>query len=600
MSGLYERYIKIPALRNHFTYLDDSKYGYAIEDYFEIFNFILSFKLTSQEYKFFFDVNNSDELLRMLLNFAETEKNEEIIELLIRFDYAMIVHKNFPEKILDWIRIDVYDYILKEKGVLHPKYNRDGPKIIAWKPSWVHEIVETKGNIFSFSREYDDNGLLPGYIQKWNHKGEMIFLAEKKNGKYDGEFYIKSDYVETKGFFIEGMPVDYFESKIGNTLNRGKLCDWDESKINIVDQKCKIGHWEYFNDDILFSEGNYILLDGKSVKDGIWENTSNKFENNVGSIKEIDIQKYDKGSLISREIYNNGILIKREKYVREPPYLSYHEVLSTEGILIEEYTKSIKGGYYVGKHRKYYQNGKLKSERNFDDKGRLNGLTIDMFVGGGIESRCEYHDNSIEGLLEEWYPPNGEIKKNETEYHDGEAKGKEITYYPSGRLHVKTFNDSKIPHEYLEYSDTGHLLKKGNKINGQFVGDYKEWYDTLDSHSLKIETHYNTKLNLDGLHKTYYSNGRLKSTGEYSNGKAIGVHIDMYDLPGNIVQRSITYENGVMSGLYQSFHQNGQLHIRCYYIDNFLIGRRLIWTPEGEILNNDITDDIISFNSLNR
>ena len=99
----------------------------------------------------------------------------------------------------------------------------------------------------------------------------------------------------------------------------------------------------------------------------------------------------------------------------------------------------IKDGSYIKK--KYYENGKLKSEE-------------------------EYFDEKLNGKYKEYYE-NSELKF-EGEYLNGKRNGKYKEYYENGKLKSEgEYIDKKLNRKFKEYYENGELKFEGEYLNGK-------------------------------------------------------------------------------------------------------------------------------------
>ena len=88
---------------------------------------------------------------------------------------------------------------------------------------------------------------------------------------------------------------------------------------------------------------------------------------------------------------------------------------------------------------------------------------------------------------------------------------------------------------------------------------------------------------IDGLHKTYYRNGALQSSGIFQNGKANGVV--RYYYQNGTLSGYYTYKNGIKNGRFETYYENGQI----YQNGNITKNR-----PSGEILTFSLLGDTVN------
>lgn len=85
-------------------------------------------------------------------------------------------------------------------------------------------------------------------------------------------------------------------------------------------------------------------------------------------------------------------------------------------------------------------------------------------------------------------------------------------------------------------------------------GPYKIKYE--DSSTIKYEGRIKDGL-FDGLWRSYYENGKIKSAVNYKEGIAEGVAIFYYDNPSSTIKTEIKFVDDKIEGVYREFYENG-------------------------------------------
>ena len=88
----------------------------------------------------------------------------------------------------------------------------------------------------------------------------------------------------------------------------------------------------------------------------------------------------------------------------------------------------------------------------------------------------------------------------------------------------------------------------------------------MNTAEIKRENHinlYNEKGERHGVWESYHDNGQLSYRGSYVNGKSHGVWESYYDT-GQLYYRG-SYVNGKSHGVWESYYDTGQLHYRKEY-----------------------------------
>ena len=91
---------------------------------------------------------------------------------------------------------------------------------------------------------------------------------------------------------------------------------------------------------------------------------------------------------------------------------------------------------------------------------------------------------------------------------------------------------------------------------------------TLLLATLKVDTN---------IHKTYYSNGTLKSIIPTLNGKG------KYFYPNGAIMKEVAFKDGVPSGIEKSYYRSGKLFRTCLYKDGVLSGECKEYYESGKL-----------------
>lgn len=87
----------------------------------------------------------------------------------------------------------------------------------------------------------------------------------------------------------------------------------------------------------------------------------------------------------------------------------------------------------------------------------------------------------------------------------------------------------------------------------------------------------------NGLWRTYYQNGHLKSSVNYKDGKVDGIAFFFYNDGNETKMAEVVYKDDVITGLYQEFYQNGAQKARLNYEEGMLNGDAEFYYPTGRI-----------------
>lgn len=172
----------------------------------------------------------------------------------------------------------------------------------------------------------------------------------------------------------------------------------------------------------------------------------------------------------------------------------------------EENRTSFKGTYSNNKREGkfvYYENGKLKTEANYDHD-KLYGIGRVYYENGKVSTETNYRNGKPDGLMKTYYE-DGTLKEEAT-YKDGKINGLLVSYYKNGKVEVeKTLKNGQMNGPSKHYDEDGDLEEEVYFVNGV----------------------------TDGLHRMFYKNGKVKEEETYAHGEKISVRT--YDETGNIV-----------------------------------------------------------------
>ena len=277
----------------------------------------------------------------------------------------------------------------------------------------------------------------------------------------------------------------------------------------------------------------------------------------------------------------------------------------------ELYVSGIRNGisYY------YYENGKLKKEIPFEND-KKQGIGFEYDHNENIISITRYRNNEIiineqinrynnngakEGTWKEFYD-NGKVKE-EKNYIDGKLNGLFKIYNEEGKL-LETLNyingqvdlsgenyeiDINIKEEY---DDQGNLIFQGSYKNEKPVGTHR-WFDNngnvIES---KIYNIYGNVISEgivclngkeDGEWTYYYNNGKVKSKGTYNKGNK-NKKWTYYYINGK-VQQVGNYSNGKCNGNWKWYYETGELLKEEFYLYGNLDGEVIEYSEKGDIIS---------------
>jgi antitoxin component YwqK of YwqJK toxin-antitoxin module len=112
-------------------------------------------------------------------------------------------------------------------------------------------------------------------------------------------------------------------------------------------------------------------------------------------------------------------------------------------------------------------------------------------------------------------------------------------------------------------------------------GDYVEYFDTAKT-KIKIEGKVLNGLP-DGLWRSYYPSGNIKSAVTYKDGQPEGIAYFYYDDVSNTLQAQMTFVQGKIDGLYKEYYNTGAKKAYILYIDGEKEGKAEFYYKSGDI-----------------
>jgi antitoxin component YwqK of YwqJK toxin-antitoxin module len=219
-------------------------------------------------------------------------------------------------------------------------------------------------------------------------------------------------------------------------------------------------------------------------------------------------------------------------------------------------------GKINGVEKFYSENGKLYEVRPYvNDK--LNGVVMSYDENGKSDTVMSYVDGKENGIDRAYYK-NGNLK---WEYHyvNGERSGAEKLYYEDGKIHWIGGTEYDEFGNVVTDDTLMYMRAKNQYVNGKKEGKWEEYFDTNnvavtnkdapyirytlykadtpvgfvrqyynDASYMQKEIHFTNGVQ-DGMEKTYYKDGELKSETIYTNG--VRGATKNYDENGNEIKQ---------------------------------------------------------------
>jgi antitoxin component YwqK of YwqJK toxin-antitoxin module len=233
-----------------------------------------------------------------------------------------------------------------------------------------------------------------------------------------------------------------------------------------------------------------------------------------------------------------------------------------DGVQINQYTHD---GKKEGIWERYYDNGQLSSKVSYKD-GKQNGIWERYYDNGQLDMRGSFKDGKLDGIWESYWN-NGQLLYKGY-YKNDKKDGIWESYHPNGKLNYRgSYKNDKLIEELplteSEQSKKGKLFipRRLSGENSRFIQWNKE-QPIVDGERINQFTHNGKKT---GIWESYHNNGQLWSKGSYKNGKKEG-YWEYYD-NGQLISKGL-YKDGLRDGIWEYYWNNGQLNMRGSFKDD--------------------------------
>ena len=162
--------------------------------------------------------------------------------------------------------------------------------------------------------------------------------------------------------------------------------------------------------------------------------------------------------------------------------------------------------------KNYYDNGKLKSEFEKNDNGKLDGIYREYYENGQLKLECTYKDGQLDGISKEYYKNNQ--LSCEYNFKNGQLDGLCKEYYDSGKIKEEYYcKNGEFEGIYKKYYTNGKEKSEYNYKNGRISGIGKEYRINGD---IDVEYDYK-KINLENIYKKYEVKKNIAETAINTN-----------------------------------------------------------------------------------
>lgn len=167
--------------------------------------------------------------------------------------------------------------------------------------------------------------------------------------------------------------------------------------------------------------------------------------------------------------------------------------------------------------KSFYDDGKLKFERRYDNNGKLHGYSKGYYPTGALKIATRFYHGTQDGTTVGYYE-NGRIKAV-LPYENGKISGKLEEFYSNGARRATEYYDANIPvRTKTVYYPNGNL---------------------------KAKIHFDDHGRLHGTSKEYYADGNLRYNIKMDANRALKGHL--YNRNGD--RKKMTVNDFALMGL---------------------------------------------------
>ena len=249
-------------------------------------------------------------------------------------------------------------------------------------------------------------------------------------------------------------------------------------------------------------------------------------------------------------------------------------------VLKEEfYRKGVKHGKWVS----YYENGNKVEEKEFDNGVQI-GVFNQYFTNGQLKLTVPVVQDEWQGVLKTYYP-NGNLA-SQGMYRSSFKEGKWTFFEANGKIEkVITYKRGVVictTEEQFTYFDLPTQQDANGDMTELSPGQYGEPNEEQEK---KIKTLEKYDENCVGTFTEFYETGKRKRTGFYVEGRKDSLWI--YYNPSTKIDSTVSYQGGVKHGEFKTFHSNGQVKMKEYWLGGKRHGIRETYDSNGKLIRKE-------------
>lgn len=462
--------------------------------------------------------------------------------------YALLANKEIPVK---EVLYNQSGRLIQESD-LSSTYAYHGPSVTYDDQARIERIVfYNEGTIHGEVKDIYSNGMLKKVTNYENGIRQGAATVYFDNG----EIAKKSFYANDK---LDGACITYYPNGIR------------ESEL-FYEKGVLQGEAIYWYENGQFKSKRYytygLLNDqrlSKALTDFYPENVLKEVQSFIFGIPSgLHLKYHPNGKESYKVSYKNGKKVGLEVQFSE------------DGILIAE------GEYHegkpVGKHYRKTPQDQLLYLANFDSEGQLIEPIVEYNSEGQKVLEYFKNDAGYQGQFSEWYP-SGALKRN-YHYLNDQFDGLQEEFFENGQLKLKcTYIDKKKHGPFEEWFENGQQAFKARYNQGIKTGSFTEYYPDGQTFCL---IQFDSSGKLQGEKQIFNQSGRLIMQANFINDLQTGIFQEWHQ-NGEIKEVS-HYIQGKLHGKQEIFYENGKFALKANFNQGLLDGSYTTWFEDGEI-----------------
>lgn len=248
-------------------------------------------------------------------------------------------------------------------------------------------------------------------------------------------------------------------------------------------------------------------------------------------------------------------------------------------VFTETYSNGLRNGLSII----YFDDGETISDEKYYKDDLLHGKYTAYNDDGTLYTICYYENNLLNGTYKEYYDVSGQVAL-EYNYKDGVIDGLRATYHYNGKIEtiVEYINGQRQGEEF-SYDEIGSITRKSYYVDGVRNGELIEYYSKGEGGGILSKCNCVNGL-IEGIYETYHPDGSICMRVNYINNNRQGECINYFDNSlGNGISSIAIYINNKKEGIFQTYLPNGTLRGIVNFKSNYKNGESYEYYSNGNL-----------------